>query len=373
MKIAQLAPPWIPVPPRNYGGTEAVIAHLIEEQIAQGHDVTLFAPGDAKTRAKHIAPLPKSLIEEGIPWPAHLKAFYHVYEALRLVKESNFDIVHTHLSSASDMYMFPLITSFTTPFVTTIHSRFPFDRVDTWTGNADQLYMRWMAPVPVVAISRNARSHLPPDLNCVGAVHHGIPTDLLCPNGKQREGFFVWLGRFYPEKGPHLAIEAAKRANVPIVLAGTVAEHMHESTDYFYNMIKPQIDGEQVKYIGPVNMEQKKDLLSRAHAFLNPIEWEEPGALAVLESMALGCPVISFTRGAVPELIVHGETGFLASDLDEMVMYMSRIHEIDRDATRRHVQQNFSVQSMSEKYVEIYKRVIEMEGGYEERLELATN
>ncbi|MBO0780604.1 MAG: glycosyltransferase family 4 protein [Ktedonobacteraceae bacterium] len=359
MKIAQIAPPWIPVPPRNYGGTEAIIAYLVEEQIAQGHDVTLFAPGDARTPARHIAFYPSSLTEEGVPWPAHLKAFYHLYEAMQLIKGADFDIVHTHLSSAADMYLFPLMQGLRTPLVTTLHSRFPFDRVDSWVGDADQLYLKWLAPVPVVTVSESARANVPYALNFVGVVHLGIPTEHYCPNGKEREHFFVWLGRFVPEKGPHIAIEAAKRAQVPLVLAGTVAKDLRESREYFERVIEPQLDGERVKYIGPVNMEQKIDLLSRAHAFLNPIEWEEPGAVAIIETMALGCPIISFARGVAPELIIHGQTGFLVHNLDEMVMYMSRIHEIDREAACRHVQQNLSARAMSEKYVEIYRKVIE--------------
>lgn len=373
MKIAQIAPPWIPVPPRNYGGTEAIIAYLVEEQVARGHDVTLFAPGDAKTRAKHIAFIPKSLTEEGVPWSAHLKAFYHLYEALRLVRESDFDIVHTHLSSAADMYMFPLMTSIKQPLVTTLHSCFPFDRADNWVGDADQFYMKWMEPVPVVAISHNARSHMPHGLNCAGVVHLGIPIEDFCPNGKPRKDFFVWLGRFVPEKGPHLAIKAAKRANVPLVLAGTVTEHLCQSREYFHQIIKPQIDGEQVKYLGPVNLEQKINLLSCAQGLLNPLQWEEPFGMVMIEAMALGCPVITFPCGAAPEVIEHGKSGFLASNLDEMVMYMAHIHEIDREATRRHVQQNFSVQSMSEKYMDIYKQVIERQSWCENYLAPAAN
>src|SRR5437899_12165471 len=156
MKIGQIGPPWITIPPKNYGGTEIVIFNLVEEQVAQGHDVTLFAPGDAKTSAKHISFFQKSLIDSGIPWPAHLKAYYHLQKSLEFARE--FDIIHTHLSSSSDLYIFPLTAPLATPHITTLHSRFPFDRVQSWTGDADQFYMEWAPLVPMVAISEAARA-----------------------------------------------------------------------------------------------------------------------------------------------------------------------------------------------------------------------
>lgn len=356
MKIAHIAPPWIAVPPQNYGGTENVIYNLVEEQVAQGHDVTLFAPGDARTSARLVSFFPKSLIQEGVPWAAHLKAFYHLQKALEYTGE--FDVIHTHLSSSADLYIFPLTARLATPHVTTLHSRFPFDRVQSWTGDADQFYMEWAPYVPVVAISEAARDAMPYCLNFVGVVHHGLPMSQFKPTGEQQGDFFAWLGRFCPEKGAHLAIEAAKGADVPLVLAGIIDRNLPESMRYFERMIKPCIDGERVKYIGPVNMRQKIALLSRARGFLNPIQWEEPFGMVMIEAMALGCPVISFARGAAPELVVHGKTGFLVHDVNEMVRFIPRIDEIDRGMTRLHVERNFSAHRMAEKYVEIYKKII---------------
>jgi glycosyltransferase involved in cell wall biosynthesis len=363
MKIAHIAPPWIAIPPKNYGGTENVIYNLVEAQVAQEHDVTLFAPGDARTSARHIAFFPKSLLEEGVPWQAHLQAYYHLHKAVAYVKEHEFDIVHTHLSSAPDMYIFPLTASLSTPHVTTLHSRFPFDRVQSWTGQADEYYMDWAPSVPMVAISESARAEVPFPLNFVGVVHHGLLMNQYVPAQKKRGDFFVWLGRFVADKGTHLAIEAAKRAGVTIVLAGTIDRHQHESVNYFNNVIKPLIDDEQVKYIGPVNMKEKVSLLSRARGFLNPIEWEEPFGMVMIEAMALGCPVISFARGAAPEIIVHRKTGFLVHDVDEMVRFIPRVDEIDREAIRMYVERNFSARVMAEKYVKIYDQVIKQARG----------
>jgi glycosyltransferase involved in cell wall biosynthesis len=333
----------------------------VEEQVAQGHDVTLFAPEDAKTSAKLVSFFPKSLLREGVAWTMHLKAFYHLQKALEQVREQDFDIVHTHLSSGADMYIFPLTAALATPHVTTLHSHFPFDTAPGHkVGDADRYYMEWAPDVPMVAISESARTQEKLPLNFVGVVHNGMDMNQYRPTRKQRGDFFVWLGRFAPEKGPHLAIEAAKRTNVPLVLAGTIDRYVKDSISYFHQVIEPEINDNQIKYLGPVNMRKKLNLLSRAHGFLNPIEWEEPFGMVMIEAMAVGCPVISFTRGAAPEIVAHGETGFLVKNLDEMVEYIPRIDEIDRETTRLHVERNFSARVMAEKYTQVYEKVMAM-------------
>lgn len=359
MKIAHIAPPWIAIPPKNYGGTEIVVYNLVEEQVAQGHEVTLFAPGDAKTSARLISFIPRSLIETGTPWQAHLKAFYHLKKSVDYINsQGDFDIIHTHLSSASDLYMFPLLADSKTPHITTLHSRFPFDRVQSWQGDADRYYMDWAPKLPIVTISESAQAEIEYPLDFVGIVHHGIPMQQYVPTGKKRGNFMVWLGRFVPEKGAHLAIEAAHKANVPLVLAGTIDRHQQDSMNYFHNVIEPQIDNDQVKYVGPVNMKQKIDLLSRAYCFLNPIEWEEPFGMVMIEAMGLGCPVLSFARGAAPEIVAHRKTGFLVHNVDEMVRFIPQIETIDREVTRRYVERYFSVTMMAKRYEKIYHKVI---------------
>lgn len=361
MRIAHIAPPWIPVPPKTYGGTESVLAALIEAQVVQGHEVTLFAPGDAKTSAKLVSFFPKSLLQEGVPWTMHLKAYYHLQKSLEQVREQAFDIVHTHLSSASDMYIFPLTATLAVPHVVTLHSHFPFDSgPGGWVGDADHYYMDWAPNVPIVAISESARSQEKLPLNFVGVVYNGIDMNLYPPTRRKRGDYFVWLGRFTPDKGTHLAIEAAKRAGVPLVLAGTIDRYIQRGRDYFHEKIEPQIDGQRVKYVGPVSMKQKLGLLGRARGFLNPIEWEEPFGMVMIEAMALGCPVITFARGAAPEIVEDGVTGFLVKNVDEMMQAMAKIDEIDRAQARLCVERNFSSQVMAERYTQIYEKVIAM-------------
>ncbi|GCE06905.1 glycosyltransferase family 4 protein [Dictyobacter aurantiacus] len=357
MKIAHIAPPWITIPPKNYGGTENVIYNIVEEQVAQGHDVTLFAPGDARTSAKLVSFFPHSLIDAGVPWQAHLKAFYHTYKSIEYIKEHHFDIVHSHLSSSADMYAFPLTQQLGTPHVSTLHSRFPFDRVQDWTGDADQYFLEWMRQVPIIAISENARAEVKLPLNFVGVVHHGLPMQQFKPTVRQPENFVVWLGRFVPEKGAHHAIKLAKAAGLPLVLAGTIDRHVQTSIHYYEEVIKPQLNGHDIKYIGPVNTREKIDLLSRARVFLNPIEWEEPFGMVMIEAMSVGCPVISFARGAAPEVVAHGKSGYLVNNLKEMRRALDQVDLLDRAVVRKHVEDNFSARVMVEKYVRIYQHI----------------
>jgi glycosyltransferase involved in cell wall biosynthesis len=256
------------------------------------------------------------------------------------------------------MYVYPLFATTATPLVSTLHSRFPFDRVASWTGDADQYYLEWLTSVPMIAISESARADVPYMLNFIGVIHHGLPVETFLPTVEQPEDFLVWLGRFFPEKGAHLAIEAAKVAGKKLVLAGTVDQHVPDSVNYFERMIQPHIDEQQIRYIGPVNTEQKVDLLSRAYGLLNPIKWKEPFGMVMLEAMAVGCPVISFSQGAAPELVCHGKSGFLVRNVQEMVAAIEKLGTLDRKTIRAYVAQNFSVEVMAKKYTKAYRKVI---------------
>jgi len=363
MNIAQIAPPWLTIPPNRYGGTENVIYHLVEELVSQGHNVTLFAPGDAKTSARHISFFPRSLSESGIPWPANLKAYYHLHKAVEQASNGDFDIVHTHLSSTTDMYIFPLMASLTIPHITTLHSHFPFDRAATsdWIGDADHYYMKWASKTPMIAISETARTQALAQfpLNFAGVVHYGVPLHVYRSLRGPREDFFVWLGRFSPEKGAHHAIQAAKQANVPLILAGIVDHSRKEAYDYFRKEIEPHLDGTRIRYIGPVTTAKKIKLFSRARGCLNPIACEEPFSMVMIEALALGCPVIAFAGGVACEIILHEETGFLVNTVDEMARAIPHIDEIDRQVLRMYVDRRFSAHVMARNYLRVYTNVIQ--------------
>lgn len=363
MNIAQIAPPWLAIPPKHYGDTENVIYHLVEELVSQGHNVTLFAPGDAKTSARHVSFFPRSLCESGIPWQADLKAYYHLHQAVEQASNGDFDIVHTHLSTTADMYIFPLMASLTIAHVTTLHSHFPFDRSanSDWVGDADHYFMKWAAKTPMIAISESARTQALAQfpLNFAGVVHYGVPLHVYRSLRGPHENFFVWSGRFVPEKGAHRAIQAAKQANVPLILAGIVDHHIKEARDYFRKEIEPHLDGTRIRYIGPVTTSQKIKLFNRARGCLNPIAWEEPFSMVMIEALALGCPVIAFPCGAACEIILHEETGFLVNTVDEMARAIPHIDEIDRQALCLYVDRHFSAHAMARNYLRVYTNVIQ--------------
>ncbi|GAC1464943.1 MAG: glycosyltransferase family 4 protein [Ktedonobacteraceae bacterium] len=359
MKIAQIAPPWISIPPQYYGGTENVIYHLVEELVALGHDVTLFAPQDARTSAKQISFIPRALLDEGVPLQTNLKAYYHLHKSLEYIFAHNFDIIHSHLSSSADLYLFPLTATLAQPHVTTLHGHFPFDRaLNNWTGDADSYFMDWAQSVPLVASSESARAKAGYPTHFVGTIHNGVQMRDYTPADGGTEDYFVWLGRFTLEKGAHLAIEACRRAQVPLILAGIKDLQSRDNMQYYHHLVEPYIDGEQIRSIGPVDVSQKVNLLSRARALLNPVEWEEPFGMTLIEAMAGGCPVISFAHGAAPEIVVDGSTGFLVNDIHEMVHAMSHINEIDREQVRAHTEHHFSARAMAENYLRIYSKII---------------
>ena len=362
MRIAHIAPPWISIPPKNYGGTENVIATLIEEQVAQGHTVTLFAPGDARTCARQISFFSQSLFDNGVPWHAHPKAFYHIYKSIEYVQKHlrDFDILHTHLSSASDLYIYPLASALKLPHVTTLHSQFPFDRIeDERQGEADKYYMEWLSQAPMVAISESARRQelekFP--LNFIDVVYHGIDFKN-CPPPAPAEDFFIWVGRIVPEKGLDLAIKAARQAKVPLVIAGIVDLNIPEAQRYFQEEIEPEVDGQLIQYVGPVNCQERNHYLRRARGMLNPLQWEEPFGMVMLEAMAVGCPVIAFRRGAAAELVIPGKTGFLVENVSEMVRRIPDIDQIDRDMVCKYAEERFSASAMAKNYTRVYKEVI---------------
>ncbi|HXR66992.1 MAG TPA: glycosyltransferase family 4 protein [Ktedonobacteraceae bacterium] len=362
MRIAHIAPPWFPIPPKNYGGTENVIFQLVEEQVAQGHSVTLFAPEDAKTSAQQVSFLPRALRECDIPWQSHPKAFYHSYKSIEhLQKHSReFDILHTHLSSLTDLYTFPLTSTLPIPHVATLHSQFPFDRDDPTETNADDYYMEWISQVPMVTISHHAKREemRKARLRVIDVIYHGINLNNFPTPQNTAENFFVWLGRLVPEKGAHLAIEAAQKAGVPLVIAGIVDEYVPEAEEYFENEIKPHLSERLISFIGPVDFEQRNALFRKARGMLNPLQWEEPFGMVMIEAMATGCPVIAFPRGAAEEIITSEKVGCLANDVAEMVKCIRKIDDINRQDVRAYIEKHFSAKVMVENYIRVYQKVI---------------
>ncbi|MCL4366135.1 glycosyltransferase family 4 protein, partial [Patescibacteria group bacterium] len=339
MKILQVAPAWVDTPPKDYGGTEWVVANLIKGLSNLGHDITLFATKRSKTAGKTQYIFKKTFLEQNIPWSAALPALIHYNEAF--AQASNYDVVHAHLSSETDLIIMPFLSDLTQkgiPNIVTIHSRWPFDTY----SKIDRMFLNLYAKkILAVNISLSMHKTLPKQFRDGGFVHNSLDITKMKFNHKGGN-YLTWLGKILPEKGIAEAIKIAKIAGQKFIFAGVVDKHKVKSVKYFESEVRPLIDGHQVQYLGPADLKLKNKLLGGAKAFLNPIAWDEPFGMVIIESMACGTPVISFTRGAASEVIKDKETGFLVRNRAEMVQRLDQVDKIDRLKCRQHVEDHFS-------------------------------
>jgi glycosyltransferase involved in cell wall biosynthesis len=336
MRIAQLAPLAESVPPKLYGGTERVIAWLIEELVELGHEVTLFASGDSKSRAKLVPAWPRALrLGRSRSDPAAAQAA--LLEAVAR-QATEFDVIHAHI----DWLPLPLLTRLGVPFLTTCHGRLDLP------GLPDVI--RQFPQAPFVSISDNQRMPLA-EANWLGTVYHGLPVQSLKPSYAPG-GYLAFLGRLTREKGPEAAIRIARSAGMPLRIA---AKLPRGERGYFKETLEPQIDGRQVLLTGEVNDKTKEQFLTNAAALLFPIDWPEPFGLVMIEAMACGTPVIAFRSGSVPEIIDHGVTGFIVDDEEGAVAALRRLAELDRRAVRARFEERFSSKRMAQDYVRNYE------------------
>ncbi len=340
MRIAQVAPLWERVPPPAYGGIELVVGLLCDELVRRGHEVTLFASGDSISLAKL-----ESVHPQAIRLDPTVKE-YSVYEKLQLShvyeRANQFDIIHSHMDYAA----LPFANLVKTPTVHTLHN--------TFTPDSEKLFVH-ARHQPYVSIS-NAQREARLGLNYVATVYNGIDSTLYKFQAEpENPPYLAFLGRFSPEKGPHLAIEIAKRSGCQLKMAGKVDAFNRE---FFEQEIKPHIDGKQIEYLGEANHAQKNALLGGAIATLFPITWREPFGLVMVESMATGTPVIAMEMGSTPEVIVHGKTGFLCHSVEEAVAAIAQVTQLNRYACREHVLNRFSVQRMTDGYEAVYQQIL---------------
>ena len=330
-----LAPIAWRVPPRHYGPWELVVSLLTEGLVARGVDVTLFATADSSTSATLAAVAPRPY-EEDPDADAKVLECQHIASVFERAPE--FDLIHNHFD------FLPLTYSrlVDTPVVQTIHG-LSSERIVP-------VYRRYDDRVTYVAISEADRH---PDLTYAATVHHGIPAASVPVGPGSAEGTLAFFGRIHPDKGTDLAIEVALRTGRPLVLAGIVQDQA-----YFDERVAPHIDGDRVRFLGPVGPEQRDELLGSVDALLHLVRFAEPFGLSMVEAMACGTPVIATRLGSVPEVVVHGETGFVVDDLDEAVDAVGRLGQIDRRACRAHVEERFSVDRMVEGYLRVYEGVL---------------
>jgi glycosyltransferase involved in cell wall biosynthesis len=341
MRIAQIAPLWERVPPPAYGGTELVVSGITEELVRRGHDVTLFASGDSITQAKLEATVPRAIrLDDSIKE-------YGIYEMLQMSQvfsqADQFDLIHSHVGCAA----LPYAKLVKTPTVHTLHGIF--------TPDNEKLF-RHACKLPYVSIS-DAQRNSKLGLNYVSTVYNGIDVSRYefhpVPDNPP---YLAFLGRLSPEKGPHHAIEIAKRSGWRLKMAGKIDPIDQE---FYDTVLKPQIDGVQIEYLGEANHEQKSILTGGAVATLFPITWSEPFGLVMIESMAAGTPVIAMSMGSTPEVIAQGKTGFLCRTVDECVAAIEPAAQLDRHACRDDVASRFSVERMVDGYEAVYRQLVQ--------------
>lgn len=340
MRIAQIAPLWIPVPPYTYGGTELIVSFLTEELVKRGHEVTLFATGDSRTAAKLIPVWPKSL------WRAHVKVPHAVFALLYknvFERQNEFDIIHDHC----EFYTAPFSKFLKVPIVTTLHHPMYEEMI---------ILFKNFPNIHYVAISKNQRKSAP-GINFSDTIYHGLPLDKYTFNPNP-QNYLLWLSKITPQKGINDAIEVARKTGERLIISGVIPK---EYQDYFDYRIMPLIDGKQIEFVGAANFEKKVELFKNAKAFLFPVQRPEPFGLVVIEAMACGTPVIAYNQGAMSELIKDGETGFLVNNLEEMIGAIAKIGQIDRLDCHRHVAKNFCLKKMVRSYEELYKKVLNNE------------
>jgi glycosyltransferase involved in cell wall biosynthesis len=336
MRIAQIAPLWIPIPPLTYGGTELIVHMLTEELVRRGHDVSLYASGDSQTSARLIPLWGKSL------WRAHLSSPHAVIvrQIGRVLEEGDrFDVLHNH----TDFYLVPFTKYLRRPVISTLHRP-----IDDATLQIFQTYGKWNH---FVAISRDQAASAP-SLSFVKVIHHGIEIGRYDFNDEP-DDYLLWLSKIEPEKGILEAIEVARRGGERLIIAGNVVEE--ESGRFFRYEVLPHIDGDRIRYVGQATFEKKIELTKNAKAVLYPIKRREPFGLVVVESMACGTPVIAFRQGAMPELIEDGKTGFIVESVNEMLLMLRTIHTIRRRDCRAYVERHFTVKKMVDEYETLYR------------------
>lgn len=341
MRIGLIAPPWVPVPPPGYGGTEIVIDNLARGLTALGHDVRLFTVGESTCPVPRLWLYPAAVEPMGadVPEAAHVLA---AYEAL-----ADVDIIHDHT------VLGPLLAGrrrIPRPqVVTTVHGLVtPKDR---------RIYADIARRASIVMIS-HSQARSVPGIPVAAVIHHGIDLDVYRP-GPGTGGYLLFVGRMCADKGVHHAVKVARRAGWRLIIAAKIRDSSEQG--YFDRQVRPLLaPGDEVP--GELPLAVRLELMRSAAALLNPITWQEPFGLVMAEALAAATPVLAFPNGAAPEIIDHGRTGYLCRDEEEMISAVDHVHEIERQQCRAAAQRRFSLTRMAADYDRLYRLILEHPG-----------
>jgi glycosyltransferase involved in cell wall biosynthesis len=336
MRIGLIAPPWVPVPPQRYGGIEAVIDRLARGLMAAGHEVLLAAPGNSTCPVPQVSGAEPA--EEGAPVCSDVNTeLRHVL--LSYAAMSEVDVIHDHTAVGPLLHRCD-----STPVVTTLHG--PLD------PKLAPIY-RAFQDVTVIAISKDQASTAL-GVPVTRVIHHGIDVADV-PEGHGDGGYASFLGRMSPEKGPREAVLIARAAGVPLRMAAKLREPAEH--EYFENAVKPLLSSE-IEYLGELGTDDKLKLVGDSFALLNPIQWPEPFGLVMIEALATGTPVVATPRGAAPEIVDHGVTGYLRKDRQALAKALLDAAQLDRDACRAAACQRFDSEVMVRNHIELYTDVL---------------
>ena len=340
LRVAMISPLFESVPPKLYGGTERVVFQLCQGLYEQDVEVVLFASGDSLVECSLMAIVPEALRLKQPPVHDSLAFHYQMMSEVAR-RASEFDLIHNH----SDYWMLPLTQMTHTPLLTTLHGR--LDLTD-----AHGAY-RSFHPSSFISISNAQRRPLM-DLPWLKTIHHGLDLETFQFHPKPGQ-YLAFLGRICQEKRPEWAIQIAKQSGVPLKIAAKIEGKVGQ--DYYSQYVEPHVDGQFIEYVGEISEQEKSEFLGNALALVFPIDWPEPFGLVMIEALACGTPVIARPCGSVPEILKDGVTGFLHSDLEVLAQKVALLSQINRSDCRQWVEDRFSLQRMTEDYLNVYRQL----------------
>ena len=337
MRIALISPPFIPVPPKKYGGTELFLGHLAVGLQQSGIDVVVYTTGDSTVEVEVRSLYPKS------QWPIENEIFSNMKDINHTtwaVADAAQDCDIIHLNNAPGLVTSRFVAQ---PFVYTVHHPHEQGLSDFYAHFPDAHY------VTISDFQRSLES-----LPRMRTIHHGLRLEDYSIT-ERKQPYLTFLGRLAPVKGPHLAIEVAKQTGIPLKIAGEIQPLFK---NYFETEIKPHIDGNLIEYVGEVDLRAKNELLGNSMAMLFPIQWNEPFGLAMIEAMACGTPVIALRGGSVSEVVRDDVSGYVCDDVQQMVERIRNL-SLAPSAVRLYFEENFSVEVMVRKYIDLYTSILE--------------